>query len=188
MQRRELWVKAALDTEHEQFRRELLEKMLSQTRGSIVAGIKVPLRRFFGIAFYLVAGPATLVKLSFSYEDPAQFASIALFYVTTIFWGVRSGIRIYCERVSVREQYVRATTQILEPDLGILNRMEGGRRIELLWALFISLGVVAFSIGLSLVFRESPGLGFGLIVPGIIGVQQTLIAVSEYAIRVATQN
>jgi hypothetical protein len=116
----------------------------------IVAGILMPVRFFAEAVVWAVAAPAVIVLgLRDGTASTVYVAGVVAVAFVTLTLSTRRGIRLYLERSRIASEYRRGLA-VTEARRVVLHQMEGGQRIEFVFALAFSGGACALALGVGL--------------------------------------
>ncbi|WP_157498334.1 hypothetical protein [Leifsonia sp. Leaf336] len=185
LRRRERLLREFIDHEQVPHRKELLVELHGAVSARILGGLLVPGWRFIEPLWLMVAGAAQYLvwQRSASVWNLVLAVLISLVIVTT---PARRIIRLSCERARVIHEYEIASSEIRRPRLGILSQMEGGTRVEFVYALFASAAINLVAIGSALAILNLPAVGLGIGILGLIGLIVIFRRIQMYVRRRVT--
>lgn len=141
LRRRSEWARQAADVESDPQRKAVLERLAARDTARLVAARYVPIYLFTELAVMFVLTGGLVARSAESGLGP--IANVIGTAVLLVWTPVRRAIRLYCERARIVDAYLDGSDTIPPPNLDLLSLMEGGTRIEFLYA---SVGALGFGL------------------------------------------
>lgn len=181
LKRREKWLRESLAAETNEARTASLRTILDATSAQIIAGVLVPGWRFILLAGLMLIGPAQ--AFVWARNDPSGWGVISALAVSVVLSTnpIRRGVRLLAERYRVAWEYLKADRELQTVRTGLLNGMEGGTRLEMLFGFLASLAINALAIGVTFFLLDQQAWGTALGLTGAAGAVIIAILIHNYA-------
>jgi len=176
------WTTEALAHETTAGREKALEVVRTRSEARLLALHYVRWWRFTEVAVFLVVFPPALFLLFGKNETWQSMALYVAFVPMSIWHPLRRGIRAYCERVRVEQEYVDSVPSLTPPRLGMLSLMEGGTNREWLWGAIGAIEITVLVVGATLLASgKSAAWGIVLTTLGAVSLVHWFDDVRRYA-------
>ncbi|MFD1249595.1 hypothetical protein ACFQ3F_17480 [Nocardioides ginsengisoli] len=150
LRKTEEWAVKALAAEIDGNRVPVLTDIRHDSTARIVAGLLVPVWFFAeGVVWAVAAPSAVAVTVQASGTSTGTAAAITWVAFFALAFTFRPTVRHFLERCRVASEYRRGLP-VAEPKRGLLAAMEGGYRVEFVFAAGFSAGACALGLGVGL--------------------------------------
>lgn len=158
------WTTTALETEEDEARRIVLNRLKLRGQGHLLAVDYVPWWRFTEVAVWTLLSPALVVVAA--YRDDTFFFVLIIAGLVNLAIVIRRAIRLYAERIRVAQQFAVGGTDVEPVRIDMLGLMEGGVRREFVIGIVCAVSVMGTAASIAWGLTASRGI----LVWSIIGI------------------
>lgn len=148
LRRQSEWATSTAEAEEDEVRKAVLHRLAAKCTGRLVAASAVPAYVFLELLVTTAGSVWLLVLFARDAKTWTDYVAPVITAFAAESLSSRRAIRLYLERVRIADAYIDSCARIPAADLGILAQMEGGQRVEFVWA--ASAGVGLTSAGLTI--------------------------------------